>query len=111
MVRRATARGARRSERRDSARDRKESAPRRAGLVWLEELGQPIRRNGLAEKVSLGFVTIVFPQKLQIFSRFNSLSNDAEVKAAAHVDECSDGGRSTGNGGDLADNRPVDLGL
>jgi hypothetical protein len=80
-----------------------------AGSVWLEQLGQLIRRNGLAEKVPLGFVTIVLPQKLQIFRRFNSLSNDPQVKAPSHVDECFDGSRSTGNGGDLADKRPVDL--
>ena len=60
----------------------------RAGSVRLEQLGQLIGRNGSTEKVSLRFVTIVFPQKLQIFSRFNSLSNHAEVKAPSHVDEC-----------------------
>jgi len=33
----------------------------RAGSVWLEQLGQLIRRNGPAEEVPLGFVTIVCP--------------------------------------------------
>ena len=73
------------------------------------QLGQLIGRNGPAEKVPLGFVTFVCPQKLQIFSRFNTMSNDPEVKAPSYVDECFDGGFSTGNGGDLADERPVDL--
>ena len=81
----------------------------RAGSVWTEQPGQLIRRDGQTEKVPLGFITIVCPQKLQIFSCFNPLSNDPEVKASTHVYECSDGGRSIGNGGDLADERPVDL--
>jgi hypothetical protein len=51
----------------------------------------------------------VCPQKLQIFRGFNPLSNDPEAKAPSHFDECFDGGRSTGNGGDLADKRPIDL--
>ena len=81
----------------------------RVDSVWLEQLGQLIWRYRPTKKVPLGFVTIVCPQKLQIFSRFNPLSNDLEVTAPAHVDECFEGGCSTGNGGDLAEERPIDL--
>ena len=82
---------------------------RRADSVWPEQLGQLIWRNGPTKKVPLSFVTVVCPQKLEIFDRFNPLSNDPEVKASSHVDERFDGSRSTGNGGDLAEERPVDL--
>ena len=81
----------------------------RAGSVWTEQPGQLIRRNRPAEKVPLGFVTFVRPQKLQIVSCFNPLSNDPEMKAPSHFDECPDGGRSTGNRSDLTDERPLDL--
>ena len=45
------------------------------------------------------------PQKLQIFSRFNSLSVNAEMEAPTHIYECFDGGSSTGSGGDLSKRR------
>ena len=82
---------------------------RRADSVWPEQLGQLIWRNGPTKKVPLSFVTVVCPQKLEIFNRFNPLSDDPEVKASSHVDERFDGSRSAGNRGDLADERPVDL--
>lgn len=75
----------------------------------LEQPSQLIGRNRQTEKVPLGLVKIARPEKLQISSGFNSFSNDPEVKAPGHVYECSDGGRSTGNRGDLMDERPVDL--
>ena len=81
----------------------------RAVSVRSEQLGQLIRWNGATEEVSLGFIAIVCPQILQIFGRFNSLSNDPEIEASTHVYEFSDSGRSTRNGSDLADKRPVDL--
>src|ERR1700728_813801 len=75
----------------------------------MEQPVQLVRRNCTAEEVSLSFVAIVIPKKLEIFSRFNSLSNNPEIKAPSQADECFHCGRSTWKGGDLTDKRPVDL--
>jgi hypothetical protein len=54
-----------------------------------KQLSQLIWRNGRAEKVSLSFITIMCPQKLQILGGFDSLGHDPQVKSPTYVDESS----------------------
>jgi hypothetical protein len=47
--------------------------------VRLEQAGQLLRWNWWAEKITLCFVTIMVPEELKVFSRFNALSSDPQV--------------------------------
>jgi hypothetical protein len=56
-------------------------------LLRLHQARELFRWYRPAEKVSLRLVTIVFPQKLQIFGRLNALSNDSKFQASTHADD------------------------
>ena len=75
----------------------------------FEQLGELLRKHRPAEIVSLRLVTLVSLKKCQLFLRFHALGNHPKLKAPAHADHCLHDDRLVGNGGDLADERLVDL--
>src|ERR1700674_156897 len=75
----------------------------------FEQLGELVRKYGAAEIVSLNFVTVVSLKKRQLFLRFDTLGDDPQLEASSHADHRGHDGGLVGSGGDLADERLVDL--
>src|SRR5271170_6925000 len=82
------------------------------GRFWnsgLQQLGELIGRYGPAEIVSLRFITMMSLQESHLLLRFHALRHDPEIQAAAHADNRADNRRIVRSGGDLVDERLVDL--
>jgi hypothetical protein len=58
-------------------------------LSRLEQFCKPLGRHSRAKKVALPFLTLLILEKLQLIQRFHTLSNNAEIEASAHIDDCS----------------------
>jgi len=56
------------------------------GDACFKKLGKVLGKHGPAKIISLGFVTLVRPEKFQLLLGFHSLGNHAELQAAAHTD-------------------------
>jgi len=48
-------------------------------------------------------------EKVELILRFHTLGNDPQIKASAHVDNCSNNSRLTGDSSDLPHERLVDF--
>jgi hypothetical protein len=81
----------------------------RFGYAGSEQACELLGRHRRAEKVPLRFVTLVSLKKHQLFLSFHALSNDPQLQASAHADHRRHDGRLAGGGGDLTDERLVDL--
>src|ERR1700691_553104 len=75
----------------------------------FQSLGQLLAKHSAAEIVSLRLVTLVSREKRQLFFRFHALSNHRKLKASAEPDHCLHDDDFVGHGGDLTDERLVDL--
>ncbi len=69
------------------------------------------RRERPAEEVSLHLVAPVVSQVGQLRGGFDALGDDVEFEAVRHADDSQRDGRLVGLGGDVADERHVDLQL
>src|ERR1700730_12539963 len=79
------------------------------GYAGFEQLGELLGDYRPAEIVSLGLVTMVSLKEGRLFLRFHALGNDAQLQASAHADDGGHDGGLVGGGGDLTDERLVDL--
>jgi hypothetical protein len=61
------------------------------------------------EKVPLRFVALMNLEKVKLILRFHTLSNNPEIEASTHVDNCPNNIRLTGNSSDLPHERLVDF--
>lgn len=94
---------------RPRASKRGEEWSRRSLTLDLEHLGELVGEDGTAEIISLRFVTLVGLQKSQLFLCLHPFGNDSQPQASAHADDRGHDCRLVGSGGDLADERLVDL--
>src|ERR1700722_206388 len=62
-----------------------------------------------AEIVSLRLITLVSLKECQLFQRFDAFRHHSQIKASAHTDNRGHDRCLVGNGGELADERLVDL--
>jgi hypothetical protein len=79
------------------------------GYAGLKQFGELMRENGLAEIISLSFVTLVSPKKRQLFLRLHALGDDPQFHASAQTYDGTHNGRIVGSRCDLTDKRLVDL--
>src|SRR5450755_4290205 len=75
----------------------------------FEQLGELLGKHWPADIVSLRLVTSVSLEKCQLFLCFHALSNHPKLKASAQPDHCLHDDDFVGYGGDLTDERLVDL--
>src|SRR3984885_10700738 len=81
---------------------------RAAGLAG--ENGEHLARfHGIAEQTSLGVVAGGLAQEFELLARLDSLGDDLEIEALAHVDDGADDGRVVRVHGDVANEGLIDF--
>src|SRR5665213_3306094 len=79
------------------------------GHSRFEQLGKLLGRYRAAEIISLRFITLVSPEKCQLFLSFHAFSNDPQSHASAHTDNRTHNSDIAGSHCDLTDKGLVDF--